>query len=107
MVLLSWPSRNLKSYSNGARGRWQRRLLPTLTLPPLFAQNMSCGQGLGLTGWTAADAIAARESYRETWPKRELWSEWRDLNSRPPAPEAGALPGCATLRWMKSPYIDG
>jgi hypothetical protein len=26
------------------------------------------------------------------------WSEWRDSNSRPPAPEAGALPGCATLR---------
>src|SRR5215470_10366660 len=30
------------------------------------------------------------------------WSEWGDLNSRPPAPEAGALPGCATLRWLKS-----
>jgi hypothetical protein len=26
------------------------------------------------------------------------WSEWGDSNSRPPAPEAGALPGCATLR---------
>src|SRR5262249_27251789 len=29
---------------------------------------------------------------------RRSWSEWGDLNSRPPAPEAGALPGCATLR---------
>ena len=27
------------------------------------------------------------------------WSEWQDLNLRPPAPEAGALPGCATLRF--------
>ena len=26
------------------------------------------------------------------------WSEWQDSNLRPPAPEAGALPGCATLR---------
>ena len=30
------------------------------------------------------------------------WSEWRDSNSRPPAPEAGALPGCATLRHLKN-----
>jgi hypothetical protein len=26
------------------------------------------------------------------------WSEREDSNLRPPAPEAGALPGCATLR---------
>ncbi len=26
------------------------------------------------------------------------WSEWRDSNPRHPAPKAGALPGCATLR---------
>lgn len=28
------------------------------------------------------------------------WSEREDSNLRPPAPEAGALPGCATLRPM-------
>src|SRR5262245_4559145 len=28
----------------------------------------------------------------------ESWSEWGDLNSRPLAPHASALPGCATLR---------
>ena len=28
----------------------------------------------------------------------EDWSEREDLNFRPPAPHAGALPGCATLR---------
>ena len=27
-----------------------------------------------------------------------FWSEWQDLNLRPPRPERGALPGCATLR---------
>ena len=26
------------------------------------------------------------------------WSEWQDSNLRPPRPERGALPGCATLR---------
>src|ERR1700716_598233 len=28
----------------------------------------------------------------------EYWSEWQDLNLRPPRPERGALPDCATLR---------
>ena len=35
------------------------------------------------------------------------WSEWGDSNSRPPAPEAGALPGCATLRLDEALHIDG
>ena len=30
------------------------------------------------------------------WAK--CWSEWQDLNLRPPRPERGALPDCATLR---------
>src|SRR5947207_14807701 len=30
--------------------------------------------------------------------RRGGWSEWQDLNLRPPRPERGALPGCATLR---------
>ena len=29
-----------------------------------------------------------------------MWSEWRDLNPRPPHPQRGALPGCATLRYL-------
>ena len=32
------------------------------------------------------------------WDCREFWSEREDSNLRPPAPEAGALPDCATLR---------
>src|SRR5215472_16259716 len=28
----------------------------------------------------------------------KAWSEWQDLNLRPPRPERGALPDCATLR---------
>ena len=30
------------------------------------------------------------------------WSEWRDLNPRPLVPQTSALPGCATLRPIKS-----
>src|SRR5271170_7500582 len=37
------------------------------------------------------------------WPRtqskwRETWSEWQDLNVRPPRPERGALPDGATLQ---------
>src|SRR6267143_7228705 len=32
----------------------------------------------------------------------DLWSGRRDSNSRPPAPHAGTLPGCATPRRVKS-----
>ena len=28
------------------------------------------------------------------------WSGWRDSNPRPPAPQAGALPDCATARFL-------
>lgn len=31
--------------------------------------------------------------------QRSLWSEWRDLNSRPYGPEPYALPNCATPRY--------
>ena len=36
------------------------------------------------------------------------WSERKDLNLRPPRPERGALPGCATLRylWISGRYIE-
>src|SRR3982751_2719238 len=37
---------------------------------------------------------------RRRWHSRSArkWSEWQDLNLRPPRPERGALPDCATLR---------
>jgi len=34
---------------------------------------------------------------------RRGWSEMRDSNSRPSAPKADALPGCANLRNMVEP----
>src|SRR5215213_4926061 len=38
------------------------------------------------------------DSFGKLPPPWEGWSEWQDLNLRPPRPERGALPGCATLR---------
>ena len=32
-----------------------------------------------------------------------LWSGWPDLNRRPPHPQRGALPDCATSRYI---YFD-
>ncbi len=32
--------------------------------------------------------------------QRKVWSGRGDLNARPPAPKAGALPGCATPRHL-------
>src|SRR6478672_4145593 len=40
-----------------------------------------------------AEAVAERSGFR-----LKCWSEWQDLNLRPPRPERGALPDCATLR---------
>src|SRR5215471_12731639 len=36
------------------------------------------------------------------WNQQEIWSGRGDLNARPPAPKAGALPGCATPRHINN-----
>src|ERR1700690_878033 len=38
-------------------------------------------------------------------PRGREWSGRRDLNSRPLAPQASALPGCATSRWNPLPRL--
>src|SRR6185369_1313027 len=38
---------------------------------------------------------------------REVWSGRGDLNARPPAPKAGALPGCATPRQVRDTALAG
>ena len=50
------------------------------------------------------DAVSIRPTYRKPFDviferaKKQEWSGREDLNLRPPAPKAGALPGCATPR---------
>ena len=39
----------------------------------------------------------SNSNYLQT-ERSSRWSGWRDLNSRHPAPKAGALPDCATPR---------
>lgn len=39
--------------------------------------------------------------------ERAKWSGWGDLNSRPPRPERGALPSCATPRWCPTMLSGG
>jgi hypothetical protein len=34
-------------------------------------------------------------------PQQDIWSGREDLNLRPPPPQGGALPGCATPRWNR------
>src|SRR5437867_11123000 len=51
---------------------------------PLTLGRHDDGEGATAEG---TDAVAGEE-----------WSGWPDLNRRPPAPKAGALPGCATPR---------
>ncbi len=54
---------------------------------------------LGLAGLTSALApAAARSGSVDSRRGEERWSGRLDLNQRPPAPHAGALPGCATPR---------
>src|SRR3954462_10179893 len=51
---------------------------PNISLPGMFVRPNPC--------------------QRESAKYVERWSEWQDLNLRPPRPERGALPDCATLR---------
>jgi hypothetical protein len=49
---------------------------------------------------TTAQTLASspiKKPPRESW-LFDVWSAWRDSNSRPLAPHASALPGCATRR---------
>ena len=52
--------------------------------------------------WTQVQASTQPASSRVNWKQRSKWSGRPDLNRRPPAPKAGALPGCATPRHATS-----
>ena len=59
--------------------------------------------GHGLHPQALCSAFVRKVLGGSPWQKRSrfrlrCWSEWQDLNLRPPRPERGALPDCATLR---------
>src|SRR6266404_2419414 len=46
--------------------------------------------------------VGVNGAFNKLKKTREMfWSGRRDLNSGPPAPKAGALPGCATTRLLR------
>src|SRR5258708_10381274 len=70
----------------GQPGRREERREDLHGLPPrLTSAHVTLAPG--------SEATGRSDSTREG-----LWSGWPDLNRRPPAPQAGALPGCATSR---------
>ena len=66
-----------------------------------FAER-SDGRGERVPGDIEEGQKARKE---KTPPERgSSWSEWSDSNTRPPRPERGALPDCATLRDQRRFY---
>ena len=60
-----------------------------------------CGQGMPKVKrrrTAGSPSVARRTRARRRWLVLNIWSGRLDLNQRPPAPKAGALPGCATPR---------
>ena len=53
----------------------------------------------------ATPGLEGRCSIRLSYGRYADWSGWRDSNSRPTAPKAVALPGCATPRHGVQPGI--
>ena len=86
-------------------------LRPPLLLQILQKHTLACPAGLEPTTPSLEGWCSIRLSYGQIARFRRAvhpvvhrhvpgqdWSGWRDLNSRHPAPKAGALPGCATPR---------
>src|SRR6185437_1687338 len=62
---------------------------------PEFFQHRSLPPALALSALGAVLCFCKLTFVRK---QKQAWSERRDLNTRPSAPKADALPGCATLR---------
>ena len=85
------------------RVRWLRSCYPAVT-PALelarfeFRNAANIGRSIG--GPATCKRLCAREIRCDLYVTYELgkWSGRLDSNQRPPAPKAGALPGCATPR---------
>jgi hypothetical protein len=51
-----------------------------------------------LSVFVSGNFVSPRDGCKSLSYKDFNWSEWSDSNTRPPRPERGALPDCATLR---------
>ena len=66
--------------------------------PELRALVAPFGARAGEGNRTPITSLEGWSSTIELHPHAGIWSGREDLNLRPPAPKAGALPGCATPR---------
>ena len=53
-----------------------------------------------LSGFAPLNKVTDSSESRQRSRSLAMWSGRRDLNPRPPAPKAGALPDCATPRFL-------
>ena len=94
---LPWPAeipkkREGQAWKRNDIGRLMQRCAAAITIPVTNAMQenntrfVSVGETVGITFFGCA----------------KCWSEWQDLNLRPPRPERGALPDCATLRLTRA-----
>ena len=75
---------------------------------PPDADQQGAGDGIRTRDKQLGRLVLCQLSYTRPFslPLRpDLWSGREDLNLRPPAPKAGALPGCATSRQPRSSGI--
>jgi hypothetical protein len=79
-------------------------LLPDIGMPNLLAQEAEHAQLTILANNGKHKLVSHPESEGESYLK---WSGRRDSNTRPSAPKADALPGCATPRRSRSPTARG
>lgn len=75
--------------------------------PFVWMEGFRESRRLGI-GVCSAFVVEPFLTWNRSWEKgrpvglRVEWSGWRDSNSRPLAPQASALPGCATARTLLS-----
>jgi hypothetical protein len=72
----------------------------------LRVAGLACATG-AMALWSLKRQADTKKAHWVSGPFRffEDWSERRDSNSRPSAPKADALPGCATLRLSSELYL--
>src|SRR5579863_1720158 len=102
-------SRSCRSISGDTVLSWARTRPPPARAPDVGGNDLGAGDGnrtrmTSLEGWDSAIELRPRKTRQYRGPVGGLVGESGrgDLNPRPPAPKAGALPGCATPRMHRA-----
>ena len=101
-VEIFFRSLTIRPLTKGASRTVHERLMfrAAVIIAPSVYRRMTCQRGRDdLREGCRARTLHARTTHQKGW------SEWQDLNLRPPRPERGALPGCATLRLAEAAVL--